>query len=374
MVSLSLEVYISTKGNAERVRLALNLQWPANKVDTTNSVLMARFKGDEDVNDFNMIVMTERAKLNEIAKIYRLSGKHLDLKSLKRELTFADSNKSLVAYMLKRRRELFKNREISEQTYKNYGTTINSIKDFREAVSFDHINVAWMSEYKAFLKRKGNAHNTIWTRLRDLKSFLRIANQEATIYVDQAAIDFKNTSINTPITYLNRVEIGLLMKLHDIETLSETEYNVLSAFLFSCFTSLRVSDIYNANKNWMLSDNFLTFTMKKNSDRAPKTIKIPLIPIAQTFISATFNKFFDLPSSQEYNRTLKDLAKMAGIRKNLTSHVGRHTFGFLFMTAVGDIYALKNILGHSKITTTERYAHIDEEYEFAQVLKLQEGF
>jgi site-specific recombinase XerD len=31
-------------------------------------------------------------------------------------------------------------------------------------------------------------------------------------------------------------------------------------------------------------------------------------------------------------------------------------------------------MGHSKIATTERYAHIDEEYELEQTLKIQEGF
>jgi site-specific recombinase XerD len=96
--------------------------------------------------------------------------------------------------------------------------------------------------------------------------------------------------------------------------------------------------------------------------------------MAKQFIDEALNQFFTLPTTQEYNRTLKDLANMADIKKKIHSHVGRHTFGYLFMTTVGDIYALKNIMGHSKIATTERYAHIDEEYELEQTLKIQEGF
>lgn len=179
--------------------------------------------------------------------------------------------------------------------------------------------------------------------------------------------------IDTPTTYLKRDEIQRLINLQN-EPLKEIERNVLRAFLFQCFTSLRISDVYKANKKWMMSETMIIFTMQKNIDRAPKTIKIPIIPIAKAFINETLSQFFSLPTEQEYNRTLKDLARMADIKKNLHSHVGRHTFGYLFMTAVGDIYALKQIMGHTKITTTERYAHIDDDYEFAQAIKIQEGF
>ncbi|NQD71324.1 tyrosine-type recombinase/integrase [Sphingobacterium shayense] len=115
--------------------------------------------------------------------------------------------------------------------------------------------------------------------------------------------------------------------------------------------------------------------MQKNKDRRPKTIKIPIAPMAIEFIHDSIsNKLFNLPTQQEYNRTLKDIAIKVGINKRITSHVGRHTFGYLFMTAVGDIYALKEIMGHSKIETTQRYAHLDEEYKLEQVMKMQGGF
>jgi len=120
-----------------------------------------------------------------------------------------------------------------------------------------------------------------------------------------------------------------------------------------------------------MSDNFLLFTMAKNKERKPKTIKIPIAPFAKDLIDDTLNSFFKLPSQQEYNRTLKEIAIRAGIKKRLTSHVGRHTFGYLFMTSVGDIFALKEIMGHSKIETTQRYAHLDEEYKLDLVMKLQ---
>lgn len=372
--SLYLHVYISYSGSWDRDYFKLNLEWPTEKIDFDNAMLLPRYKGDPDVNDYNMIIMTERAKFNEIAKVYRLANRSLSIKELKREMIFADSSKSVVGYFELRRQELYRRREISFQTWKNYGTTIGRIKEFQYDIRFDQISKKWMDRFKAYLKKEGNSHNTIWTRLKDVKAMLKVANDEATIYVDPAAIEYENRYIDTPITFLNRDELRTLIKLLRSHTLIEQNENVLKAFLFSCFTSLRISDIYEANQGWMLSENFLLYTMVKNRMRKPKTVKIPIAPIAKEFISTTLNQFFKLPTQQEYNRTLKEIAHLAGIKKRLTSHVGRHTFGYLFMTSVGDIYALKEIMGHSKIETTQKYAHLDEQYKLEQVVKVMRGF
>src|SRR5690606_19772874 len=361
-------------GQHEETYFNLNLKWPHELVDREACTLLPQFRGDTTVTDYNMIIMQHRSKINDIAVMYRLAGKYLSGKDLQRELIFRDSNKSFYAYFEKRRRELYNKREISEQTYKNYGGTIRRIYEFQPDVRFDQITAKWMQSFKSHLQKIGNSHNTVWVRIKDIKAMLRIANEEVSIRVDQDAINFPNKYISTPVTFLNRIELQKLLDLLRDGYLRQQDENVLKAFLFSCFTSLRISDIYEANRGWMLSDNFLLYTMKKNRNRRPKTIKIPIAPIAKEFMSTSFSKFFDLPTEQEYNRTLKELAVMAGIEKKLTSHVGRHTFGYLFMTSVGDIYALKEIMGHSKISTTERYAHLDEEYRLELVQKMQESF
>lgn len=374
LVALYIRVYISSPGQYEEEYYSLSLKWPHDKVDREGSTVLPRFKGDQDAIDYNMIIMQYRSKMNDVAVMYRLAGRFLNAETLQRELLFKDSNKSLYAYFEKRRNELYNKREISLQTFKNYGTTANRIFEYQPDVSFDQINAKWMQGFKNHLHNSGNSHNTVWTRIKDLKAILRIANEEVTIKIDQGAIDFYNNYAETPVTFLNRIELKKMLALLKQGFLKPEDESVLKAFLFSCFTSLRISDIYQANRGWMLSDNFLLFTMQKNKMRKPKTIKIPIAPIAKQFMSDTLNKFFQLPTMQEYNRTLKELAIFAGVQKRLTSHVGRHTFGYLFMTSVGDIYALKEIMGHSKIATTERYAHLDEEYKLELVEKLQQGF
>lgn len=383
-VSLYLEIYISSTGLVERHRFPLKLKWPHNKVDRKSSVLLPRFKNDPDVNDYNLIIMDARSKYNEIAKVFRLSNKVLTMKAFKRELKLSDPKKSLIKYMEMKRMELYSKLEISEQTFKNIGSTIKAIREYQELVRFEEIDYEWMRNFKFYLKTKNISTsplekkylkpNTIWTRIRDLKAYLAMANEEVSIYVNEEAINFPNPAVATETIYCNRDEIRRLMILLKSGYLTPIQTQVLKAFLFTCFTSLRVSDLYRSNSDWMVSDNLLIFQQHKNRNKKPKTVKIPLIPLAKELISDLNSNFFQLPSEQEYNRTLKDLASMAEINKRITSHVGRHTFGYLYMTTVGNILGLKEIMGHSKLSTTERYSHLDEDYSFKQAMKLQDGF
>ena len=374
-VSLYVGVHISAKNiKPQRKSFPLNLRWPADKVNRDEGVLRARSRGDEDVNDYNMIIMSERASMNEIAKRYRLQNRFLTVEALKRELHYLDSTRSVIGFIKKSRIERYRRKEISHQTYKNYQSTINRLLEYDPLISFEMMDEDFVHKFVAFLKKKGNAHNTIWGRLRDLRTFARIAQEEHSIYIPQSFYKYSNKDISKESTYLFREEVMALMSLMDKNMLTKTEYNVLRAFLFCCFTGFRISDLYNSQYSWMTSDNFLRFTMVKNGERKPKTITIPLIPMAKIMIQNDHGSFFELPTSQEYNRTLKDLANMARIGKRLTSHVARHTFGHLFMTATGDIYTLKKILGHSKLSTTEKYAHVDDSNNFSKALKIQDDF
>ena len=61
------------------------------------------------------------------------------------------------------------------------------------------------------------------------------------------------------------------------------------------------------------------------------------------------------------NAYLKEIADLCGIEKNLTTHIARHTFATT-VTLGNDvpIETVSKRLGHTKITTTQIYARVQE--------------
>lgn len=59
---------------------------------------------------------------------------------------------------------------------------------------------------------------------------------------------------------------------------------------------------------------------------------------------------------------VKNLAKAAGIKKNISPHTFRHSFATHLVKGGADLRVVQDLLGHESITTTEIYTHLDTQY------------
>ena len=75
----------------------------------------------------------------------------------------------------------------------------------------------------------------------------------------------------------------------------------------------------------------------------------------------------------KYNEYLKEIAKILGIEKRVTSHLARHTFATTVTYANGvSIETISKMLGHTKLSTTQIYARIVDQTISREMDKLSE--
>ena len=360
-------VYLRITIDRNTKPMKLDIYWPADKINEEKGILLARYLNDPHVHGKNLIIKNRLKEITEIEIQYILRKRILTLHHLFRDIGFYKQRTTLVSWMLMKVNERFNDHEIEVGTRKNCLATIESVKSFRENTLLDEVNKEWLTKYAAFLRKGGTSEGTIWGRIKDIKTYLVYAEKEVMLLVDQDFHSYKNTPPETDTVFLNQRELNILFDLVDDSRLTGLQRRVLMAFLFQCVTSLRISDVYRANSEWLIDPRFMRFIPKKGMKHRVKKISVPVMPGAQGFIENINGKFFNLPTEQEYNRSLKEIAIIGHIYKNLSSHVGRHTYGYLFMKYMGNLKALQMIMGHRSPNTTNRYAHLenDDLYDFS---------
>lgn len=159
------------------------------------------------------------------------------------------------------------------------------------------------------------------------------------------------------------------LTLDEIRTLAETpcKYpDLKSAFLFSCFCGLRMSDVRKLK--W--SSISLTSNGNKQVEILQQKTGEPVyVPLSQNAIqwlpeknkSEADGKVYSLPHVSTIEKWLSSWAEDAGLKKHITYHVSRHTFATLTLTYGADLYTVSKLLGHSNIQTTQIYAKIVDE-------------
>ena len=131
------------------------------------------------------------------------------------------------------------------------------------------------------------------------------------------------------------------------------------AFGFACLTGLRISDVRAlrwSNISMNEQTNKLIIVQKK-------TKAINAVPICSTAMGwlperGDDDKVFHLPSSTCVYDNLRRIAKKVGIKKDISFHTSRHTFGTLIQAMTHNLETTRNLMGHRSIKTTEIYAEV----------------
>lgn len=135
-------------------------------------------------------------------------------------------------------------------------------------------------------------------------------------------------------------------------------------------TGIRVSELCNLEKqNVNIDQNFIQVYGKGSRERIIQLCSAEITEILKEYIehfhsvdkgrrSFFINRLGRRLSEQSVRFMIKKYAEEAGIEKEVTPHMFRHTFATLLLEEDVDIRYIQQLLGHSTITTTQIYTHI----------------
>ena len=154
------------------------------------------------------------------------------------------------------------------------------------------------------------------------------------------------------------------LTIEELQRLAQTpcHYPALKqAFLFSCLTGLRKSDIIHLR--WgdvQRQGEYLRLIFRQQKTQSQEYLDIN--PQAAALMGEQRKDdekiFIGFRYSSYLLTELRAWAQEAGITKRITFHSARHTFAVLMLDVGVDIYTLSKLLGHKEISTTQIYAKI----------------
>lgn len=258
----------------------------------------------------------------------------------------------------------------------NWGNWYSCLKHLerycKPSMTFKNVTPEWIEGFKEYLDKTA--------RCRD---------KHKTITTDQ---DTKPLSQNSKVSYFNKLRACINQAFEDriiphnplrgIEGFKpgETERSYLTleevramaathckypalknAFMFSCLTGLRKSDIEKMRWAEVQQQGEFTriiFKQKKTGGQEYLDINPQAVPYMGERRGADESVFVGFKYSSYMITELRMWAMRAGITKDITFHSGRHTFAVLMLDLGAEIYTVQKLLGHKEIGTTQIYAKI----------------
>ena len=214
-------------------------------------------------------------------------------------------------------KECGKQNNWTDSTYEKFAAVKTHLTNFNSNLTFEVLDESGLTEYVEYLRDKKNLRNsTIGKQIGFLKWFLRWAFKKGH-HNNNAFESFKPKLKNTQkkVIFLTWNELN---KLRDYKIPATKQYleRVRDVFLFTCFTGLRHSDVYNL-KTSDIKDNHIEITTIKTADSLIIELNNHSKSILDKYKDVHFenNKALPVITNQKMNEYLKELAELAEINE-----------------------------------------------------------
>lgn len=231
---------------------------------------------------------------------------------------------------------------------------------------------AQIISYITRLKLQGRAAATIARKLAAIKAFYRFLVTENYLETDPSeAVEAGTKGVHLP-KVLTEQEVKALLEVPDLSTAEGLRDRALLEMLYA--TGMRVSEVVTVKIAGVnLSLRYVIAFGKGSKERI-----VPLGRVAvdylQRYLDEARNTFLTEGQTdpgilflalgghgltrQRVWEIIRQYGSLAGIRKNLSPHMLRHSFATHLLDNGADLRSVQEMLGHADISTTQIYTHL----------------
>lgn len=226
------------------------------------------------------------------------------------------------------------------------------------------LNHKFINDYDFYLRveRKMTAH-TVLNHIIILKKMIRRAINQSTLKRNP----FINFVAETPIRLYRHLTEDEFQKILTTPIESYRYSRTRDWFVFSSFTGLSYADMCSLSVNNLKEEpdgsTWIKIPRQKTGTVCSiKLLSIPLRIIKKYEKERKSDKVFNMINRASLSVNMKGLAKICGIKRDLTYHMSRHTYGTLMGVSQGvPIETVCKLMGHRSIQTTQIYAKITDQ-------------
>ena len=254
------------------------------------------------------------------------------------------------------------------------------IIDDLEIKSLYNISSDNIRDYIRNLNNQGLAPKSIARIISSIRSYHNFLSSEQIIKENPALnLDTPKIPKKLPLV-LSEKEISDIIKAIDDAYQFAKRDKAIIEMLYSC--GIRVSELCDLETSNLIIDDDLIRVMGKGSKerllpiggRAKRFLNDYLIHLRHKLIIKTSSSFVFVSRNGKrltramINNILKKWSLNSGIKKPISPHTLRHSFATHLLEGGADLRFVQALLGHSDITTTQIYTHLDK-HHIKQVYK-----
>lgn len=273
-------------------------------------------------------------------------------------------------------------KSLSENTIQSYSFDLQKFTDFvdsKTSIGIDNVSEHVILDFIKYL-RSGDEENKPFSEkstsrmLSTLRSYYKFLESENVIdKTPLINIDAPRQKRELP-EVLSVAEIDLILSKPDVsDKLGLRDRAILETMYAS---GLRVSEVISLQIPDIIFDEEFLRVMGKGSKERIVPVGGSALGWIRKYIDSSRN-ILKNENSENYlflNFRGKKLSRMAiwdivrkycllaGIKKEVHPHTLRHSFATHLLEGGADIRIIQEMLGHSDISTTQIYTHIDKEY------------